>query len=173
MPKPFSLIFLFFYFQFFAAQDSKANDSFDWATFSSQRASLQKYISAKLRWLNNKTSDLCDKPLRVIYFHAKDRKPLNHIERWDGILSDIQGYHRSEMRALGYGEVTITLEKENEKLKLHESKERKWTSPTACRKSEAKVRGEVFEALRAKGLNPDKETLLIVCSNKTEGKGYL
>jgi hypothetical protein len=120
VPKLFSLIFIFLFFQFFASQDSKANNSFDWATFSAQREQA-KYISAKLRRLNNKTSDLRDKPLRVIYFHAKDRKPLkNHIERWDGILSDIQEFYRAEMRALGYGEVTITLEKE-----------RKWTNPTA------------------------------------------
>ena len=170
MPKPFSLIFIFLFFQFFASQDSKANDSFDWATFSAQREQA-KYISAKLRRLNNKTSDLRDKPLRVIYFHAKDRKPLkNHIERWDGILSDIQEFYRSEMGKLGYGEVTISLEKENGKLKLHEVKGRE-VDKSYSYKSGSKIRGEVFEALRAKGLNPDKETLLIVCGlSKTEGK---
>ena len=170
MPKLFSLIFIFLFFQFFASQDSKANDSFDWATFSAQREQA-KYISAKLRRLNNKTSDLRDKPLRVIYFHAKDRKPLkNHIERWDGILSDIQEFYRSEMGKLGYGEVTISLEKENGKLKLHEVKGRE-VDKSYSYKSGSKIRGEVFEALRAKGLNPDKETLLIVCGlSKTEDK---
>ena len=170
MPKLFSLIFIFLFFQFFASQDSKANDSFDWATFSAQREQA-KYISAKLRRLNKKTSDLRDKPLRVIYFHAKDRKPLrNHIERWDGILSDIQNFYRAEMRALGYGDITITLEKEHEKLKLHEVKGKEVDNSYSY-KSGSKIRGEVFEALRAKGLNPDKETLLIVCGlSKTEGK---
>ena len=170
MPKLFSLIFIFLFFQFFASQDSKANDSFDWATFSAQREQA-KYISAKLRRLNNKTSDLRDKPLRVIYFHAKDRKPLkNHIERWDGILSNIQEFYRSEMGKLGYGEVTISLEKENGKLKLHEVKGRE-VDKSYSYKSGSKIRGEVFEALRAKGLNPDKETLLIVCGlSKTENK---
>ena len=170
MPIPFSLIFIFLFFQFFASQDSKANNSFDWATFSAQREQA-KYISAKLRRLNNKTSDLRDKPLRVIYFHAKDRKPLkNHIERWDGILSDIQEFYRSEMGKLGYGEVTISLEKENGKLKLHEVKGRE-VDKSYSYKSGSKIRGEVFEALRAKGLNPDKETLLIVCGlSKTENK---
>ena len=170
MPKPFSLIFIFLFFQFFASQDSKANDSFDWATFSAQREQA-KYISAKLRRLNNKTSDLRHKPLRVIYFHAKDRKPLkNHIERWDGILSDIQEFYGAEMAKLGYGEVTITLEKENGKLILHEVKGRE-VDKSYSYKSGSKIRGEVFEALRAKGLNPDKETLLIVCGlSKTENK---
>ena len=170
MPKLFSLIFIFLFFQFFASQDSKANDSFDWATFSSQREQA-KYISAQLKRLNKKTSDLRHKPLRVIYFHAKDRKPLkNHIERWDGILSDIQNFYRAEMSKLGYGEVTITLEKENGKLKLHEigGKEE---DKAYNYKSGSKIRGEVFEALRAKGLDPDRETLLIVCGlSKTEDK---
>ena len=107
MPKPFSLIFIFLFFQFFASQDSKANNSFDWATFSSQEEQAE-YISEQLkRW--NKTTDLRDKPLRVIYFHAKDREPLkNHLERWDGILSDIQNFFRTEMKKLGYGEVTAS-----------------------------------------------------------------
>ena len=35
------------------------------------------------------------------------------------------------MGKLGYGEVTITLEKENEKLNSMRSKERKRTNPTA------------------------------------------
>jgi len=121
--------------------------------------------------LNNKISDLRDKPLRVIYFHAKDRKPLkNHIERWDGILSDIQNFYRAEMGKLGYGEVTITLEKENKKLKLHEVKGKE-DDKSYSYKSGSKIRGEVFETLRAKGLDPDRETLLIVCGlSKTEDK---
>ena len=170
MPKLFSLIFIFLFFQFFASQDSKANDSFDWATFSAQQEQA-KYISAQLRRLNKKTSDLRHKPLRVIYFHAKDRKPLrNHIERWDGILSDIQEFYRSEMGKLGYGEVTISLEKEHGKLKLHEIRGKE-EEKSYSYKSGNKIRGEVFEALRAKGLNPDKETLLIVCGlSKTEDK---
>jgi len=170
VPKPFSLIFIFLFFQFFASQDTKANDSFEWATFSAQREQA-KYISAQLKRLNNKISDLRDKPLRVIYFHAKDRKPLkNHIERWDGILSDIQNFYRAEMGKLGYGEVTITLEKENGKLKLHEVRGKE-KDESYNYKSGSKIRGEVFEALRAKGLNPDKETLLIVCGlSKTEDK---
>ena len=88
VPKPFSLIFIFLFFQVFASQDSKANDSFDWAAFSSQKEQAE-YISEQLKRWNNQTTDLRTKPLRVIYFHAKDREPLkNHLERWDGILSD-------------------------------------------------------------------------------------
>ena len=170
MPKPFSLVFIFLFFQFSASQNSKANDSFDWATFSSQEDQAE-YISEQLKRWNNKTTDLRDKPLRVIYFHAKDREPLkNHLERWDGILSDIQNFFRTEMKKLGYGEVTISLEKENGKLKLHEIRGKE-EDKSYSYKSGSKIRGEVFEALRAKGLDPDRETLLIVCGlSKTEDK---
>ena len=170
MPKHFSLIFTFLFFQLFASHGSQAKNSFDWTAFSSQ-GEQAKYISNQLKRWNNQTTGLRDKPLRVIYFHAKDRKPLkNHIERWDGILSDIQNFYRAEMSKLGYGEVTITLEKENGKLKLHEigGKEE---DKAYNYKSGSKIRGEVFEALRAKGLDPDRETLLIVCGlSKTEDK---
>ena len=170
MPKPFSLIFIFLFFQVFASQDSKANDSFDWATFSSQEEQAE-YISEQLKRWNNKTTDLRDKPLRVIYFHAKDREPLkNHLERWDGILSDIQNFFLTEMKKLGYGEVTVSLEKENGKLKLHEIRGKE-KDKSYSYKSGSKIRGEVFEALRAKGLDPERETLLIVCGlSKTEDK---
>jgi len=170
VPKHFSLIFTFLFFQLFASHGSQAKNSFDWTAFSSQ-GEQAKYISNQLKRWNNQTTGLRDKPLRVIYFHAKDRKPLkNHIERWDGILSDIQNFYRAEMSKLGYGEVTITLEKENGKLKLHEigGKEE---DKAYNYKSGSKIRGEVFEALRAKGLDPDRETLLIVCGlSKTEDK---
>ena len=170
MPRPLSLIFTFLLIQLFTSQGTLAKNSFDWATFSKQQEQA-KYISEQLKGWNNQTADLRTKPLRVIYFHAKDRKPLkNHLERWDGILLDIQEFYRSEMCELGYGEVTITLEKENGKLKLHEVRGKE-KDKSYSYKSGSKIRGEVFEALRAKGLNPDRETLLIVCGlSKTEDK---
>ena len=170
VPRPLSLIFTFLLIQLFASQGTLAKNSFDWATFSAQREQA-KYISNQLKTWNDKTSDLTPKPLRVIYFYAKDRKTLkNHIDRWNGILSDIQEFYRSEMSNLGYGEVTITLEKKKGKLKLHEVKGKE-EDKSYSYKSGSKIRGEVFEALRAKGLDPDRETLLIVCGlSKTEDK---
>ena len=170
MHKPVSLTFTFLLLQLYASRGSQLNNSFDWADFSTQQQQA-KYIASQLTRWNNETTDLRDKPLRVIYFHAKDRQPLkNHIERWNGILLDIQNFYRSEMRELGYGEATISLEKENGKLKLHQV-QGKAEDKSYSYKSGNKIRREVFEALRAKGLNPDKETLLIVCGlSKTEDK---
>ena len=149
---------------------SEDADTFGWANFSTQREQA-KYISNQLKKWNNKTSNLRDKPLRVIYFHAKDRKPLkNHLERWNGILSDIQNFFRTEMSRLGYNQVTISLEKENGVLKLHEIQGTQ-NEGNYTYKSGGKIRGEVFKALRAKGINPEEETLLIVCGlSKTNGK---
>ena len=171
MPKPLSLIFTFLLIQLLlASQGILAKNSFDWAAFSSQGEQAE-YISEQLKRWNNQTADLRTKPLRVIYFHAKDREPLkNHLERWDGILSDIQNFFHTEMKKLGYGEVTVSLEKENGKLKLHEVRGKE-EDKSYSYKSGSKIRGEVFKALQAKGLNPDKETLLIVCGlSKTEDK---
>ena len=115
MLNPHSLIFTFLLLQLPASRGSQQNDPFDWANFSTQQEQA-KYISAQLKRWNDETSDLNNKALRVVYFHAKDRQPLkNHVERWDGILLDIQNFYRSEMRELHYGEVTISLEKENGK----------------------------------------------------------
>ena len=149
---------------------SEDAETFGWANFSTQREQA-KYISNQLKSWSNKTPILRDKPLRVIYFHAKDRKPLkNHLERWDGILSDIQNFFRSEMSRLGYNQVTISLEKENGILKLHEIQGTQ-NEGNYTYKSGGKIRGEVFKALRAKGINPEEETLLIVCGlSKTNGK---
>ena len=149
---------------------SEDAETFDWANFSTQREQA-KYISNQLKRWNNKTPILRDKPLRVIYFHAKDRKPLkNHVERWNGILSDIQNFFHTEMSRLGYEQVTICLEKENGILKLHEIQGTQ-NEGNYSYKSGEKIRGEVFKALRAKGINPEEETLLIVCGlSKTNGK---
>ena len=149
---------------------SKDAETVDWANFSTQREQA-KYISNQLKRWSNKNPILRDKPLRVIYFHAKDRKPLkNHVERWNGILSDIQNFFRTEMSRLGYEKVTISLEKENGILKLHEIQGTQ-NEGNYTYKSGGKIRGEVFKALRAKGINPEEETLLIVCGlSKTNGK---
>jgi hypothetical protein len=85
-------------------------------------------------------------------------------------MTDIQNFFRTEMNRLGYNQVTISLEKENGILKLHEvqgiHKDANYTY-----KSGGKIKGEVFKALRAKGINPEEETLLIVCGlSQTDGK---
>lgn len=107
----------------------------------------------------------------MIYFFPKDRNPIkDYRKRWNGILTDIQSFFRDEMNQLGYKGVTISLERENGILKLHKI-QGAHNDGNYTYKSGSKIRGEVFKALRTKGINPEEETLLIVCGlSKTEGK---
>jgi len=153
----------------FGTNPKTKNPTFEnWNDFKSQ-SQQSKYISQILKSHSNK--DLEDKKLRVVYFYPADRKPIkDHRKRWNGIMTDIQNFFRTEMNRLGYKQVTISLEKENSILKLHEvqgiHKDANYTY-----KSGGKIKGEVFKALRAKGINPEEETLLIVCGlSKTDGK---
>jgi len=153
----------------FGTNPKTKNPTFEnWNDFKSQ-SQQSKYISQILKSHSNK--DLEDKKLRVVYFYPADRKPIkDHRKRWNGIMTDIQNFFRTEMNRLGYKQVTISLEKENGILKLHEvqgiHKDANYTY-----KSGGKIKGEVFKALRAKGINSEEETLLIVCGlSKTDGK---
>ena len=153
----------------FGTNPKTKNPTFEnWNDFKSQ-SQQSKYISQILKSHSNKDQE--DKKLRVVYFYPADRKPIkDHRKRWNGIMTDIQNFFRTEMNRLGYNQVTISLEKENGILKLHEvqgiHKDANYTY-----KSGGKIKGEVFKALRAKGINSEEETLLIVCGlSKTDGK---
>ncbi len=143
---------------------------FDWSRVVTQ-SEQAKYISSVLDAWNIKFPMRAKKPLRVVYFYAKDRKPVaNYLERWDGIISDIQDFFKTEMNRLGYQATTFTIEKETGKLNLHKIRGSD-NDKDYNYKSGGKIREEVFQGLRSKGINPEEETLLIVCGlSKTEGK---
>jgi hypothetical protein len=151
--------------------EAKGSEAFDWSTVDSQPQQAKHVIKALLSWKKPGGNDK-GKKLRVVYFHPKDRQPLkDHAKRWDGIMSDIQDFYRTEMKHLGYGEVTLGLERKNGKLKLHEVRGNANDDGTYTYKSGSMIRAEVFKALQAKGINPQDETILIVCGlSRTEGK---
>ena len=139
---------------------------FDWNLVSST-SQKAKFILKELTAWQKQDKLPRSKSLRVAYFHAQDREPLkNHAERWDGILTDIQDFFRSEMKRLGYGPVSLSLEKEKDKLLLHtirgKDKDASYTY-----KSGQKIRQEVFQALGQKDIKPEEETILIVCGLST------
>ena len=148
----------------------KEAEIFDWSRVVTQ-SEQAKYISSVLDAWNIKFPMRAKKPLRVVYFYAKDRKPVaNYLERWDGIISDIQDFFKTEMNRLGYQATTFTIEKETGKLNLHKIRGSD-NDKDYNYKSGGKIREEVFQGLRSKGINPEAETLLIVCGlSKTEGK---
>ena len=148
----------------------KEAEIFDWSRVVTQ-SEQAKYISSVLDAWNIKFPMRAKKPLRVVYFYAKDRKPVaNYLKRWDGIISDIQDFFKTEMNRLGYQATTFTIEKETGKLNLHKIRGSD-NDKDYNYKSGGKIREEVFQGLRSKGINPEEETLLIVCGlSKTEGK---
>ena len=153
----------------FGTNPKTKNPSFEnWNDFKSQ-SQQSKYISQILQSHSNK--NLEDKKLLVVYFYPADRKPIkDHRKRWNVIMTDIQNFFRTEMDRLGYNQVTISLEKENGILKLHEvqgiQNDNNYTY-----KSGSQIKAEVYKALQSKGINPEEETLLIVCGlSKTNGK---
>ena len=150
------------------SQKEKNTDFTNWDDLRSQ-PQQSKYITQILK--SHPERDKSEKKLRVIYFYPKDRKPIkDHQKRWNDILTDIQNFFRTEMTRLGYKQVTISLERENGILKLHEIQGIQNDSNYNY-KSGNEIRGEVFKALRVKGINPEEETLLIVCAlSRTEDR---
>ena len=150
---------------------SKGPTAFDWSTVDTQPEQAKHMLKVLRFWRGQEVKDR-GKKLRVVYFHPKDRQPLkDHAKRWDGIMSDIQDFYLTEMKHLGYGEVTLSLERENGKLKLHEVRGNSNDDGSYTYNSGRTIGGEVFNALQAKGINHREETILIVCGlSRTEGK---
>jgi hypothetical protein len=150
---------------------SKGPTAFDWSTVDTQPEQAKHMLKVLRFWRGQEVKDR-GKKLRVVYFHPKDRQPLkDHAKRWDGIMSDIQDFYLTEMKHLGYGEVTLSLERENGKLKLHEVRGNSNDDGSYTYNSGRTIGGEVFNALKAKGINHREETILIVCGlSRTEGK---
>jgi len=146
-------------------------NAFDWSTVDTQ-PKRAAYILKQLQAWRNTGRPESAKKLRVVYFYPQDRQPLeNHRLRWDGIMADIQQFYRDQMQRLGYGPVTLGLEKQNGKLLLHEVKGLAGDDGTYSYKSGGRIHGEVAKALAKKGIDINVETLLIVCGlSKTEDK---
>lgn len=152
-------------------EGAKKEEEFDWTTVDSQ-AEQAGYILARLEEWRDEDRPRHEKKLRIVYFRPKDRKPLSkHVARWDGIMSDIQQFYRTEMKRLGFGELTLGVERKEGTLRLHEVAGSANDDGTYSYRSGGRIRQEVNKALAAKGIDPKEETLLIVCGlSKTEDK---
>ena len=144
---------------------------FDWSTVDSQPEQAA-HILRQLRAWRKPDQSRANKHLRVVYFHPQDRQPLkNHVARWDRIMADVRQFHHTEMRRLGYGDVTLALEQEQGKLKLHEVQGAANDDGSYSYRSGNRIFGEVVKALAEKGIDAHHETLLIVCGlSRTEDK---
>ena len=153
------------------APSTSAKASFDWSSVEAQAGQAGHVLKSIRSWHGEEAKD-GGKKLRVVYFHPKDREPIkDHRKRWDGIMSDMRDFYRVEMKRLGYGKVDLGLEQENGMLKLHEVRGAGKDDGSYAYGSGGKIKGEVFKALKAKGINPQEETILIVCGlSRTEGR---
>lgn len=101
------------------------------------------------------------KKLRVVYFHPADREPCaGYQERIQRIMFDFQEYFKKEMARNGLGTKTIALEKENGKLKIHVVKGKEKDGEYDYH-SGGKINAELKPALKALGIDMDKEKVII------------
>ena len=144
---------------------------FDWSTVDSQPEQAA-HILRQLRAWRKPDPARGKKYLRVVYFHPQDRQPLKgHIDRWHHIMADIRQFYRDEMRTLGYGDVTLALEQDQGKLKLHQVLGTANDDGSYSYRSGNRIYNEIVKVLAQKGIDAQRETLLIVCGlSRTEDK---
>lgn len=103
--------------------------------------------------------------LHIVLWTPSDRAPApQYRERLSAIMLDIQKFYAKEMQRLGFGERTIQLDlKEDQLLNIHVVKGRK---PYAVYNGDSghEIRNECIPTLRARGINPETETVVIFCN---------
>lgn len=106
-----------------------------------------------------------ERKVHIVYWTPADREPApRYRERLDAIMNDIRDFYAREMKGLGFGPMSIHLDHaEDGLLKVHLVKGHK---PYADYQvdSGGPIRNECLATLRAAGLNPDKETIVIFCN---------
>lgn len=100
--------------------------------------------------------------VRLAYFVPTDRKPENDYRaRLDRVMTEVQRFYRTGMQQNGHGPLTFELDRDPRgALQIHivhgQGPMREYG-----RNASAKVRREVKEALAKKGLDIDRETVVI------------
>ena len=100
--------------------------------------------------------------LYVVAWRVRDREfPVNQAARLDRIMAAIEGFYRGEMERHGFGPRTIQPERDQDgRLVIHEVVgEGGWDDYTKADGS--RIRGECGPRLREKGIDIDRETVMI------------
>jgi hypothetical protein len=112
-----------------------------------------------------KDSERAERRLHIILWTPNDREPApRYQERLGAILHDIRDYYAGEMERLGFGRRTLKFDEGAEGLpRIHLVRGR---GPAANYRTEsgAEIRNECLRTLRAEGIDPDRETLVIFCN---------
>lgn len=103
--------------------------------------------------------------LHVVYITFKDRPALpDYKERYDRIMKNIQAFYADQMQANGFPALTFDLElDENNKLVVHDVYVDKLMKEISITSSGTLAREATKKALAAKGIDIDKEHVLLVC----------
>lgn len=115
-------------------------------------------------WKKGDPTDVT-RTLHIIYWTPSDREPATQYrERLTRCMTHIQKFYAAEMKRIGFGDQTINLEMDDDKLlKIHLVKAPK---PYANYKPNdgGKIRKECLPTLVKAGINADKETIVIFCN---------
>ncbi|MCW1914667.1 hypothetical protein OJ996_13855 [Luteolibacter sp. GHJ8] len=106
-----------------------------------------------------------EKKVHIVYWTPSDRDPApRYEERLGTIMQDIRDFYAREMKRLGFGPMTIRLDYgDSGKMKVHVVKSRKPYSAFDVQ-SGSEIRSECLGTLRAAGIDPEKETIVIFCN---------
>lgn len=117
-----------------------------------------------------------EKKIHIVYWTPSDREPApQYRERLGAIMEDIRDFYAREMKALGFGPLTIRLDHEKDgKMKVHMVKSRLPYEKFEVQ-SGSQIRTECLPVLREAGIDPEKETIVIFCnmSNWDAEKGTI
>jgi hypothetical protein len=106
-----------------------------------------------------------EKTVHIVYWTPSDREPApRHEERLGAIMEDIRDFYAREMKRLGFGPMSIRLDYTGGgKMKVHLVKSRKPYADFDVQ-SGGPIRNECLTTLRAAGIDPEKETIVIFCN---------
>lgn len=106
-----------------------------------------------------------ERRLHVVLWTPADREPApRYRERLDAILNDIRDFYAREMNRIGFGPRTLKFDHDADgMIRIHVVRGAK---PYAHYRTESghEIRNECLRPLRAAGIEPDKETLVIFCN---------
>lgn len=106
-----------------------------------------------------------ERRLHVVLWTPSDRDPApRHRERLSAILHDIRDFYAREMKRIGFGPRTLRLDHDADGLvRIHLVK---GANPYTHYKTESggEIRNECLRPLRAAGIDPENETIVIFCN---------
>lgn len=119
----------------------------------------------RLRAWEEASPEKGERKLHVVYWTPRDRDPAPEFRpRLTTILEDIRDFYALEMKRLGFGPRTIQFDYAPDGLlRMHLIRGRKDYVAYDVG-SGGEIRNECLPTLRAAGLDPDRETLVIFCN---------